>query len=91
MKVMKITGISLGGVVLVLYVSPYFFKEQINNGIKEVAKNYINTAVDFKDLDVSFFSSFSKTYRNTYRFFNQRFDAISDRKFNFSKRNCAWC
>ncbi|NOJ76409.1 AsmA-like C-terminal region-containing protein [Empedobacter stercoris] len=60
MKVMKITGISLGGVVLVLYVSPYFFKEQINNGIKEVAKNYINTAVDFKDLDVSFFRHFPK-------------------------------
>lgn len=59
-KVMKITGISLGGIALVLYVSPYFFKEQINDGIKEVAKNYIKTEVDFKDLDISFFNHFPK-------------------------------
>ena len=60
MKVIKITGISLGGIALVLYVSPYFFKEQINDGIKEVAKNYIKTEVDFKDLDISFFNHFPK-------------------------------
>ena len=60
LKVMKITGITLGGVALALYVSPYFFKEQINDGIKEVAKNYIKTEVDFKDLDISFFNHFPK-------------------------------
>ena len=60
MKVAKITGLSLGGVALVLYVSPYFFKDQINDGIKEVAKNYIKTELDFKDLDISFFNHFPK-------------------------------
>ncbi|SFM77871.1 AsmA protein [Algoriella xinjiangensis] len=58
MKVVKITGISLGSFALVLYVSPYFFKDSINEGIKDIAKNYIKTDVDFKDLDISFFKHF---------------------------------
>ena len=48
MKVLKITGFSLGGIALVLYVSPYFFKDQINDGIKEIAKDYVKTEIKFK-------------------------------------------
>ena len=51
MKVVKITGFSLGGIALVLYVSPYFFKDQINEGIKSVAENYVKTEIEFKDLE----------------------------------------
>ena len=60
MKVVKITGFSLGGIALVLYVSPYFFKDQINEGIKSVAENYVKTEIEFKDLDISFFNHFPK-------------------------------
>jgi len=57
-KILKISGISLGSVVLILFVTPYFFKDTINDGIKEVSKSYIKTNVDFKDLDISFFTHF---------------------------------
>lgn len=60
MKVIKITGFSLGGIILVLYVSPYFFKDQINEGIKSIAENYVKTEIEFKDLDISFFNHFPK-------------------------------
>ena len=60
MKVLKITGFSLGGIALVLYVSPYFFKDQINDGIKEIAKDYVKTEIKFKHLDISFFNHFPK-------------------------------
>ena len=60
MKVLKITGFSLGGIALVLYVSPYFFKDQINDGIKEIAKDYVKTEITFKHLDISFFNHFPK-------------------------------
>ena len=49
MKVVKITGFSLGGIALVLYVSPYFFKDQINEGIKSVVENYVKTEIEFKN------------------------------------------
>jgi len=57
-KVLKISGISLGSIMLVLLVTPYFFKDSINSGIKEISKSYIKTEVDFKDLDISFFKHF---------------------------------
>lgn len=60
MKVIKITGFSLGGITLVLYVTPYFFKDQINEGIKSVAENYVKTEIEFKDLDISFFNHFPR-------------------------------
>lgn len=57
-KILKISGISLGSVVLVLFITPYFFKDTINSGIKELSKSYLKTKVDFKDLDISFFKHF---------------------------------
>ncbi len=57
-KILKISGISLGSIALILYISPYFFKDTINNGIKEVSKSYVKTKVDFQDLDISFFKHF---------------------------------
>ena len=60
MIVLKITGFSLGGIALVLYVSPYFFKDQINDGIKEIAKDYVKTEITFKHSDISFFNHFPK-------------------------------
>lgn len=59
-KAFTSAGIAIGSLALVLYASPYFFKEEIDNGIKEVANNYIKTDVDFQDLDISFFTHFPK-------------------------------
>jgi len=57
-KVLRISGISLGGVVLILFAAPYFFQDTINSGIKKAMKSYIKTDVDFKDLNISFFTHF---------------------------------
>ena len=57
-KVLRISGISLGGVVLILFAAPYFFQDTINSGIKKAMKRYIKTDVDFKDLNISFFTHF---------------------------------
>lgn len=37
-----------------------FFKDQINEGIKSIAENYVKTEIEFKDLDISFFNHFPK-------------------------------
>lgn len=57
-KWMKISGISIGSILAILSVAPYFFEDTINQGIKEVAKNYVKTEVEFKDLNISFFKHF---------------------------------
>lgn len=59
-KVLVGASVTIGGLAVVLYVAPYFFKDEINDGIKEVAKNYVKTNIDFKDLDVSFYKHFPK-------------------------------
>lgn len=59
-KVLKGTGIALSSLALGLYVSPYFFKGTINEGIKEVANNYVKTEVEFQNIDISFFKHFPK-------------------------------
>lgn len=59
-KILKGAGITVGGMALVLYLSPFLFKGTIDNGIKDVAKNYVKTEVEFKKLDISFFKHFPK-------------------------------
>lgn len=57
-KVLKITGITFGSFAVLLLASPYIFKDSINEGVEKLAKNYIKTEVEFKDLDISIFKSF---------------------------------
>ena len=53
-KIATIIGISISSFGLLLYITPYLFKDSINSGIKEVAKSYVKTDVQFKDIDISF-------------------------------------
>lgn len=57
-KGLKISGITIGSFALLLYVAPYFFKDSINDGIEKLAKNYVKTEVKFKNIDISFYTSF---------------------------------
>ena len=51
-KIGKITGISLGAVIALLFVLPFLFKGKIVNAVKEAANNNFNAKVSFND-DVS--------------------------------------
>lgn len=57
-KTLKIIGISVGSIGIILYITPFFFKDTINSSVKELSKSYIKTEVDFKNLDISFFKHF---------------------------------
>ena len=60
LKIFKIILLTLSCFITFLAVLPYFFKDEINNGIKDIANNYIKTEVEFKDLEISFFTHFPK-------------------------------
>ncbi|WP_407402500.1 hypothetical protein [Chryseobacterium sp.] len=55
---MKISGTSIGNGVEVFSVATHFFKDTINQGTKEVAKNYVKTDVRSKDSIIYFFKNF---------------------------------
>ena len=59
-KVLKISGITLLVLIIVAFVTPYLFKNQIITLIKKEANRKINAKVDFKDVDISFFRHFPK-------------------------------
>lgn len=59
-KFTKISGLLIGVFIAILFLSPYLFKDSINQGVEKLAGNYIKTEVKFKDLNVSFFKSFPK-------------------------------
>lgn len=58
LKLVKITGITLGSAAALLYVLPYFFKDTITKSVNEIANDYIKSDVAFKDIDLSFYSHF---------------------------------
>ncbi len=59
-KVFKIIIITLLGVVVLLAVTPFLFKSQLQTLVKTEINKSINAKVDFSDIDLSFFSSFPK-------------------------------
>jgi len=59
-KILKITGISLGVLLLILFVAPFIFKGKIIAIAKEQINKHINAQVDFKDLSLSFFRHFPR-------------------------------
>jgi hypothetical protein len=59
-KILKITGISLGVLLVILFVAPFIFKGKIISIAKEQINKNINAKVDFKDLDLSFFRHFPR-------------------------------
>ena len=57
-KIAKITGITLGTLVVILFIAPFIFKGKIIAIAKEQINRNINANVDFKDLSLSFFRHF---------------------------------
>ncbi|TDQ77060.1 AsmA family protein [Sphingobacterium yanglingense] len=52
-----LTG-SIAAILLAMLILPYFFKDQINNTLKEIANKTINGTLDYRDVNVSFFTHF---------------------------------
>ncbi|THU34828.1 hypothetical protein FAM09_22805 [Niastella caeni] len=59
-KIAKITGITLGTLIVILFIAPFIFKGKIIAIAKEQINNNINAKVDFKDLSLSFFRHFPR-------------------------------
>ncbi|MBR4118692.1 MAG: AsmA family protein [Bacteroidales bacterium] len=63
-KLLKITGISIGVIVgvifILLLVIPFFIKDKAGDIVKMVANEYVNAKVDFSDLDISLIRQFPK-------------------------------
>lgn len=59
-KIAKITGITLGSLLVILFVAPFIFKGKIIAIAKEQINKNINANVDFKDLSLSFFRHFPR-------------------------------
>ncbi len=59
-KIAKITGITLGTLIVILFIAPFIFKGKIIAIAKEQINKNINANVDFKDLSLSFFRHFPR-------------------------------
>jgi hypothetical protein len=59
-KTLKITGITLGVLIIAALLIPVLFKKQITNLVKKEVNNNLAAQVDFKDLSLSFFRHFPK-------------------------------
>src|SRR6266542_4112563 len=61
-KFLKILFISLGVLLVLLIVTPIFFKKPIERIVKEQINNTVNAKVDFKDFKLSFIRGFPNVY-----------------------------
>ncbi|RXR24012.1 AsmA-like C-terminal region-containing protein [Flavobacterium stagni] len=59
-KIAKITGITLGVIVLLAFAIPYFFKDQIKARIEKALNESVDAKVSFADAEVSLFKNFPK-------------------------------
>ncbi|MDH3651473.1 MAG: AsmA family protein, partial [Saprospiraceae bacterium] len=57
-KVIKWIGVSVIGLLLMLLVLPYFFKDQIIDEVKKGLNENFNAVVDFSDVSLSLIKSF---------------------------------
>ncbi len=57
-KIVKISGISIGILLLVGFSIPFLFEKQIKEKIKATANESINATVDFTEADLSLFKNF---------------------------------
>lgn len=59
-KGLKITGITIGAIVVLLLILPFAFKGKILEVVKTEANKMLDAKLEFGDLDLSFFSHFPK-------------------------------
>jgi AsmA protein len=58
LKTLKITGITLGSILLLMFILPILFPKTITNKIKQLANQSINGKVSFSGTSLSFFKRF---------------------------------
>lgn len=58
LRLLKISGISLGGLLLFLFVLPYLFPQTISEGIKTWTNRNINGKLNFSRMKLSFYDHF---------------------------------
>ena len=57
-KILKITGISIGIILLIMLLLPILFPNRISNEVKTFANDKLNGELNFKEANLSFFSHF---------------------------------
>ncbi len=57
-KYLKITGIVLGVILLLLFLTPILFESQIKDLVRKTINENLNAQVDFADIDLSLFRNF---------------------------------
>lgn len=57
-KTLKISGITLGVLLILLIVTPFIFKGKILEQVKKEVNKSLNAKVDWKDVDLTLFRSF---------------------------------
>ncbi|MFZ0490377.1 MAG: AsmA family protein, partial [Salegentibacter sp.] len=59
-KILKITGIVLGVILLLLIVAPIVFESQLEGLVKKTINENVNAKVEFDNIDLTLFRSFPK-------------------------------
>jgi AsmA protein len=67
-KVLKITGISFGSLMLLLFLTPYLFEQTISKAVQQSINKSIKGEVKFKGLGLSFFRHFPSLTLNLHEF-----------------------
>ncbi|MCF6131074.1 AsmA-like C-terminal region-containing protein [Flavobacterium wongokense] len=57
-KILKITGITIGSILLLLFLIPILFPGRIAEEVKSFANQKLNGELDFKEANLSFFNHF---------------------------------
>ena len=57
-KILKIAGISIGLLLLLLFLAPFLFKGSLEDLLKKNINKNLNAQVSWESLDISFFKSF---------------------------------
>jgi AsmA protein len=57
-RILKITGITIGSILLLLFLLPIIFPGKIAEEVKSFANQKLNGELDFKEANLSFFSHF---------------------------------
>ena len=67
-RCLKITGITLGSVIALLFILPYLFPNTIANGVKKLVNNSLKGELNFSKARLSFFNHFPSLTLTLYDF-----------------------
>jgi AsmA protein len=67
-RILKITGISFAGILLLLFLLPYLFPKSISDKIKLLANQHLKSELNFSNARLSFFNHFPALTLTLYDF-----------------------